>query len=96
MPTISISGFLGKSRRPRRGFEGFGDRSAWALADRAATLANKKDDESVAGVIVHTGDECVAALDAVHEPVLAQEIERSINRYGRQPAVFSARRSMIS
>jgi hypothetical protein len=81
--------FGSKPRCPRGSFEGFGDRSAWALADRAATLADKKNDESITGVIMHAGDECVATLDAMHEPVLAQEIERSINRYGRQSAVPS-------
>jgi hypothetical protein len=29
-------------------------------------------------VIVHAGDEGVAALDAVHEPVLTQELERPV------------------
>ena len=36
-------------------------------------------------VIVHAGDECVAALDSVHEALLAQEIERAIDGNRRRP-----------
>ena len=64
-----------------------GDSSAGALADGAAPLADKEDDEIVAGVIMHTGDERVAALDPVHEPILAQKIEGAIDRNGGKAAV---------
>ena len=48
------------------------------LADGTAALADQEHHELPGGVIVHAGDEGVAALDAVHETVLAQELERAI------------------
>ena len=41
---------------------------------------------SLGAVIVHAGDEGVAALDAMHEAVVAQEIERAIDRDRRRAA----------
>src|SRR5271168_4812698 len=69
-----------KACRARGGLEGVGDSPASCLADRAAAFANQEHDEVVAAVIIHAGDKGVAAFDAMDEPVLAQEIERTIDR----------------
>ena len=97
MPAISISGLLGENPAARE--EALSASAAappGRFADRAAALADQKDDEIVAAVIVHAGDESVAAFDAVDEPVLAQEIERAINRDRRRTVSSAAKRSMIS
>jgi hypothetical protein len=96
-PAISITGLFGAkpAARHEAAFERFRDSAARRLADRAATFADQKDDRIAAGVIVHTGDERVAALDAMDETVVAQEIERAIDRDRRRTA-GSDSRSMIS
>ena len=89
-------GTLGrKSGRSRGGLERFRNVAAGRLADGTAALAEEEDDEIVAAVIMHAGDEGVAALDAVDEAVVAQKIERAIDcdRAGRP---CRASRSMIS
>ena len=68
-----------KSRRARRGLERFSGGAAWRLADRAAALADQKDDEIVAAVVVDASHEPVASLNAVNEAVLAQKIERAMD-----------------
>src|SRR5215831_7819796 len=55
------------------------------LPHGTAALADQKHHERAGGVIVHAGDECVAALDAVHEAVLAQELEHAVGGNRRQP-----------
>src|SRR2546427_672217 len=57
----------------------WGDGSRGRLPDRAAALADQEHDEIVDPVIVDAGDERVAALDAVDETVLLQEIERAVD-----------------
>ena len=97
MPAISISGLFGEKPAARaRGLQRFRGGAARRLADRAAAFADQKHHEIVAAVIVHAGDERVAAFDAMDEPVLAQEIERAIDRDRRRPAFVRASRSMIS
>jgi hypothetical protein len=70
-----------------------GHRGGRRLADHAAALADQEHHEVAAGVIVDAGDEGVAALDAVHEAVVAQEVERAVDgdrrraRAGRGGAV---------
>src|ERR1700686_619431 len=79
--------FRRKPRRARRRFKRLGDATARRLADRAATLADEKYDEILTGVIVHAGDEGIAALDAVDEAVVAQKIERAVNRNRRRARI---------
>src|SRR5262245_32376976 len=67
-------------RRERGGHLGRG-----RLADRPAALADQKDHQRADGVIVHAGHEGVAALDAVHEAILAQELERTVGGDRRRP-----------
>src|SRR6516162_3225794 len=55
------------------------------FADRAATLADEKHHQRAGGVVVHAGDERVAALDAMHKAVLTQELERPIGGDRRRP-----------
>jgi len=68
-----------KTRRARRGLERFSGGPAWRRADRAAALADQKDDQIVAAVVVDANHERVASLDAVNEAVLAQKIERAMD-----------------
>src|ERR1700685_704947 len=79
--------FRRKPRRARRRLERFGGGAARRLADRAATLADEKDDEIITGMIVHAGDKGIAALDAMDEAVVAQKFERAIDRDRRRPRV---------
>src|SRR2546430_1624334 len=69
-----------RSRCQRRG-----DLLGGGLADGAAALANQEHHERAGGVVVHASDESIAALDAVHEAVLAQELERAVGGDGRRP-----------
>ena len=58
------------------------------LAHRAALLADQEHHRIAAAVILHAGDERVAAFDAVDQALLAQEIERAIDgdrRRARSP-----------
>ena len=84
-----------ESGRSRGGLERFRYVAAGRLADRIAAFADEEDDEVVAAVIVHAGDEGVAALDAVDEAVVAQKIERAID-CDRRRTPCRASRSMIS
>ena len=81
--------FRRKTRRARGCFERLRDGAARRLADGAASLADQKHDEIVAAVIVHAGDERVAAFDAMHETVVAQKIERAIDRDRRRAAFIA-------
>ena len=68
MPDISITGVFGdEARRARSILDCIGHRGRGRLADRATFLADQKHHRIVALVIVHAGDERVAALDTVHE-----------------------------
>ncbi len=69
-----------KTRRARRRLERLRGGAAGRLADSAAALADQKDDEVVAAVIVHAGNERVAAFDAMNKTIVAQEVERAIDR----------------
>ena len=65
-----------------------GHGAAGCFADRSAALANEKHDRVAAGVMMHAGDERVAALDAVDETILAQEVEGAVDCDRRQPAMM--------
>src|SRR5262249_19366407 len=49
------------------------------LPDGTAALADQKHHQRAGGVIVDAGDKRIAAFDAVHEAVLAQELERPVS-----------------
>src|SRR4051812_15377914 len=49
------------------------------FADRAAALANKKHHQVAGRVGMNAGDEGVAALDAVDETVLTQELQGAVD-----------------
>src|SRR5215468_9887821 len=68
----------------RRGGQRRGDVGRRRLPDGAAALADEKHHQRAGGVIVDAGDERIAALDAVHEAVLAQELERAVSGDRRQ------------
>jgi len=69
-----------KSRGARRGFECFAGAAARRLANGAAAITDQKDHKIAAAVVVDASHESVACLDAMDETVLAQEIERAIDR----------------
>src|ERR1700739_323243 len=69
-----------KSGGARRRLERFRNRAARPLPDCAAAFADEKHNEIVAAVIVHARHERIAALDAVHEAVVAKKIECPIDR----------------
>lgn len=74
-----------KTRRPRGRFERLGCASAGRLADCAALLADEEHHELVVTVIMRACHECIAALDAMDQAVLAQKIERAVDRDRRRP-----------
>ena len=43
-------------------------------------LADEEDHRVAAGVIVHAGDEGIAALDPMNKAIVAQKFERAIDR----------------
>jgi hypothetical protein len=47
-------------------------------------------------MVVHASDEGIAAFNAVHETLFAQEIERAINRDWRRRPPRTANRSISS
>ena len=69
-----------KAGRARGGFQRFGGRTARSFADGAAAFANQEDYEIAGAMIVHAGDEGVAAFDAVNESIVAEKFECPINR----------------
>src|SRR5439155_19812797 len=85
--------FRGEAGAARRGAQRGGDLRRGGFADRAAALANQKHHEVAGGMRVHAGDEGVAALDAVHETVGAQEFEGAIDGDRRRPR--AARRDPV-
>src|SRR3974390_1043760 len=48
-----------------------GNHPACRLADRAAALTDQKHDRIAVRVMMHAGDESVAALDTMHKALLA-------------------------
>ena len=87
MPTISISGLFGVNPAARDGLRASATRAARRFADGAAAFADQKHHKVAVGVIVHAGDEGIAALDAMDEAVVAQKIERPVNRDRRRAGV---------
>ena len=74
--------FRRKTSRAAGGFERFSGGAAGRFADRAAMLADEEDHGVAAGVIVHAGDEGIAAFDAMNKAIVAQKIERAIDVIG--------------
>jgi hypothetical protein len=54
-------------------------------------LADQKHYEIAGRVVVNASDEGVAALDAMHEAIVAEEIERTVNGDRRRPAATHGR-----
>ncbi len=71
---VGLEPFSGKRMRHRTGEFQRGE-----FVDAAASLANQKGDEIVRPVAVRAGDKGVAARQAMHEPLLDQELERSLD-----------------
>src|SRR5215471_8456788 len=55
------------------------------LADGSTALAEQEHHEIASRMRVHAGHEGVAAFNPMHKPVLAQELERAIDRDRRRP-----------
>ena len=90
MPAISITGLFGEKPAARQEpFSVSATRAAGRFADRAAVFADQEHDRIAVGVMVHASDEGVAAFDAMHEAVVAQKIERTIDRDRRRPAALA-------
>src|SRR5262249_2268488 len=69
----------------RGAFYRVSNRSRCGFADRTAFFADQKNHWIAAVVILHARDERIAAFDPMHEILLPQEIECSINRNGGRP-----------
>jgi len=82
-----------KARRAGGILDRVGDGGRCRFADRPALFTDQKYDRIAAVVIVHAGDEGIATFDSVHEILLAQEIERPINRDRGRPR--AARRQAV-
>ena len=68
MPEISITGVFGVKPAAREAvLDGVGDRGRGRLAHGAAFLADQEHHRIAAVVILHAGDEGVAAFDAVNQ-----------------------------
>lgn len=74
-----------EARRTGGAFNGIGNRSRCRFADCPALLTDQEYDRIAAVVIMHAGNEGVAAFDSMHQILLAQEIERPINRDRGRP-----------
>ncbi len=59
--------------------------AAGILADRTAAVADQERHQGCRVMVMRAGEIGVAALDAMHEPVRHQEIERAIDRDRRRP-----------
>ncbi len=77
--------FRRKTGRTAGGFERLSGGAAGRLADRSAMLADEEDHRVAAGVIVHAGDEGIAALDPMNKAIVAQKFERAIDGDWRRP-----------
>src|SRR5438067_798861 len=73
-------GFRRKARALRGSVQALGDRSRWRFADRTALFADEEYHRRVARMIVDAGEEGVAALDAMHEALRGEKIERAVDR----------------
>src|SRR5438477_12349527 len=60
------------------------NRARCRLTHRAAMLADEEHHRRAVGVIVDAGEERVAALDAMHEPLRGEEIQRAVDRDRRR------------
>jgi hypothetical protein len=82
-----------KTCRTAGGFERVRGSAAGRLADGSAMLADEEDYRVAAGVIVHAGDEGIAALDPMNKTVIPQKFERAIDsdrcRPGPIPQLFN-------
>jgi hypothetical protein len=77
MPEISITGAFGVKPADREA--DLIVSATAAEAHGAALFADEEHDRFAAVVIMHAGDEGVTAFNAMHEPLLAQKVERAIN-----------------
>ncbi len=77
--------FRREARRTAEGFERVCGSAARRFADGAAMLADEEDYRVTAGVIVHAGDEGIAALDPMNQTVIPQKFERAIDSDRRRP-----------
>jgi hypothetical protein len=73
--------------RARRRLECLRGGAAGHFANCSTAFADQKYDEIAAAVIVYASDEGVAALDAMNETVLAQKLERAVDR-DRRGTIF--------
>ena len=97
MPEISITGVLGVKPAVREAVLMVAATAALAASPTAPHCSQMRNTTgSPLRVIVHAGDEGVAAFDAVHEALLAQEVERAVDGDRRRPAARSASRSISS
>jgi hypothetical protein len=74
-----------KTRRPGSALDGIGHGGRCCFPHGTAFFADQEHDRVTAVVIVHAGDKRIAALDPVHEPLLAKKIQRAIDRDWRGP-----------
>ena len=77
--------FRRKARGTAGTFQRLGDGAAGRFADRAAILADQEYNRIAVGMWMHTRDKGIAALDPVHQTMVAQKIERAIHRDRRRP-----------
>ena len=85
MPEISITGVFGVKPAAREAVLMVSATAAEAASPTAPHFSQIRNTTgSLAFVIVHAGDKRIAAFDAVHEALFAQEIERAIDRDRRR------------
>src|ERR1043165_6208367 len=77
---LDHAGFRRKARALCRRVEALGDRRGRRLADRAALLADEEHHRRVARMVVDAGEERVAALDAMHQHLRGEKVERAVER----------------
>src|SRR5947208_13565473 len=76
--------FWHEARAFDRGRQRLADRRGGRLAHRPAALADQERDRRIRPMVADACQERVAALDAMDEAVLAQELERPIDRDWRR------------
>jgi hypothetical protein len=74
-----------KTRCTAGRFERVRGSAARSLSDGSAMLADEEDYRVAAGVIVHTGDKGVPALDPMNKTVIPQKFEGAIDGDRRRP-----------
>ena len=77
--------FWRKAGSARRSVDALRDWRCRNLADRTTLVADQECHHGGGVVVVGAGEIGVAALDAVHEAVLHQEVERAIDGDRRRP-----------